>query len=172
METEKKRILLIEDDNTYRRAIYEKLSDEGYYVVMQPHTLGAKDWAVSKEIRPFDMIISDQKMPGEEGSAFLSFLNELQNANLAQLNGNSEISQKLRKRFPGIGDGDFRSLIEKMKASSCIRVILSGYAEDERISRALEKRIIHKFLSKNQGLDDILAAISALFSEQEKLVSR
>ena len=163
-EEKKKKILLIEDDKAYLHMLHEKLCDEGYYVVMAGGTDAAKDWALRK-LSKLDMIISDQKMPGEEGSSFLAFLSELEKTNPEKLDPTSELYQKIRKRFVNLADGEFKELIQNIAAPSCIRVILSGYAEDEKTEEALEKGHFHKFISKKIGIADILSTIRSLFEE-------
>jgi DNA-binding NtrC family response regulator len=68
-----KRIFLIEDDAKFAKSFCRLLIDEGYEVTANSNAGIAVGWATDKEIG-FDMIISDQQMPGEVGSSFLAFL--------------------------------------------------------------------------------------------------
>lgn len=165
MEQTKKKILLIEDDRAYMHALYERLCDEGYYVVTASNAEAAKDWALDKEMKPIDMIIADQKMPGEVGTSFLAFLHELGKTDPEKLDRNSELYKKVRQRFSSLSDTEFLNLLKNIKAPSCIRVILSGYAEDDLTQEALRKGDIHRFVPKKIGHDEIAAAVKELLDQ-------
>lgn len=143
--------------------LYEKLSDRGYYVVMAAGTEGALGWATEPSMRKVDMIISDQRMPGEEGSSFLAFLSLLKKTDPEKIDKNSEIYRGMRSRFPNLNDGEFLDVIKHVKEHRCIRVILSGYAEDDEIKKARTEGNIDMFISKEQELNEILQTIDKLF---------
>ena len=165
-EKQKKRILFIEDDPVFRKVFYEKLTKRGYYVVAQPGTESAQDWAFHKKTGNFDMVISDQRMPGELGAPFLQFLSKLEKLDPEKLDLHSEMYKKLRERFSSLSDPEFREQLKEMKAHPAIRVILSGYTEDDSIRKGLEAGEIKKFISKTQEPDEIMAILSALLGEK------
>ncbi len=167
MEQQKKKILIIEDDPSFLNMLYEKLTDEGYYVVMASETEGAKDWAMRADSKKVDMIISDQRMPNEEGTSFLSFLTELEKVEPEKMDRKSGTFQKIRERFSKYNDGEFFNFLKNIKARPCIRVILSGYAVDSEIKKGLASGIIHKFISKESDPSEILAIIRKLFEEHQ-----
>lgn len=162
---DKKKILIIEDDRSFRNMLYEMLTDKGYYVVTAGGTEGAQEWTMRSDAIKVDMIISDQRMPDEKGVPFLSFLTELQKTEPERLDRKSAMFQQIRKRFSKYDDGEFFDLLRNIRARPCIRVILSGYAVDEDIKRGLESGVIHKFLSKELEPAEILSAIRTLFEE-------
>lgn len=164
-EKQKKKILFIEDDPVFRKAFYEKLTRKGYYVVAQTGAESAKDWAFSKKAGNFDMVISDQRMPGELGASFLQFLAKLEKVNPEKLDSNSEIYKELRERLSNLGESEFREQLKEMKAHPAIRVILSGYAEDDSVRKGLESGEIRKFISKKEEPDEIMATIERLLRE-------
>ncbi len=167
MDQPKKKILIIEDDYSFRNMLYEKLTDEGYYVVMASGTEGAQDWAMRSDAIKVDMIISDQRMPDEKGVSFLSFLTELQKKEPEKLDQKSALFQEIRKRFTKYDDSEFYGLLRNIKAQPCIRVILSGYAADDEVRDGLASGVIHKFISKELDPDDILKMIRQLFEGRQ-----
>jgi DNA-binding NarL/FixJ family response regulator len=158
-----KRVLLIDDDVNFAKGFCQLLIKEGYEVVPSSSTKFAEVWAVDPDIA-FDLIISDQKMPGEVGSAFLTFLAELEKTSPEKMNVQSKPYQDIRKRFARLNDADFQTLLKKMKVHPHKRLILSGYAEDDKIQQALQAGVIHKFLSKNMDTKTILAGVRSLLT--------
>lgn len=148
--------------------LYERLTDEGYYVVMSAGTDGAKDWALRSDASKIDMIISDQRMPKEHGTSFLSFLTELEKSDPEKLDQNSSMFQEIRSRFKTLNDGEFIEMLRSIKARPCIRVILSGYAEDQDINKALSAGVIHQFISKESEPREILDTIGQLFKRHQQ----
>ncbi len=163
MEPQKKKILIIDDDRKYLQTLKDLLSEEGYYVIAAYSTEGAIDWALRKDLTPIDMIITDQRMPGEQGSSFLDFLNELREVSPQKLDQRSELYQKIRKRFLDLNDREFQELIKNIGSPSCKRVILSGYAEDNKIRESMNKRSIDKFIQKQAGAEGVVTEIRSLF---------
>jgi len=162
--SEPKRILFIEDDPSYRKSFYYRLRREGYYVVMQQDAGSAADWATNKDVR-FDMIISDQRMPGQLGSDFMVFLRELEKVDPLRLEPGSEEYNSVRSHLPSLSDQEFQRYLQDLKVHPCIRVILSGYMEDAAVREAMEKGIIHKYISKKLDIDEILEIIKGLFEK-------
>ena len=64
MEAEQARILIVDDDRELRELIAETLSEYGYY--SQAAKNGAELFA-ALEREPFDLILLDIMMPGEDG---------------------------------------------------------------------------------------------------------
>ncbi len=159
-----KRILLIDDDKDFRETFHKRLTEEGYYVVAQAGAASAMDWAIHRDVGNFDMIISDQRMPGELGAPFLRFLALLEKTDVQTLDPRSELYQELRKRFPDLGESEFRSQLKDLKSHPAIRVILSGYSEDGSIQKGLEEGTIGKFLTKKTPIPEILASLHDLLS--------
>ena len=161
----KKRILIIEDNMAFLKSFYEMLVDEGYYVAMTGSSDSAKDWATNKDVK-FDMIISDHHMPGESGASFLTFLSELEKVDSQNITKDFMLTQKLRDRFGDMNDVEFVQLLNQIKVTPHIRVILSGYAADASIEEALKKGVIHKFISKKTPMNEILQILRDLFAQQ------
>jgi DNA-binding NtrC family response regulator len=94
-----KKILLVEDDRTYRQALRFELEDEGYQVTSVPGFSGAL-----RAIRhsQFDLVISD------------IFLHQSNGLKLYQ------IIQKLRKNIPFIGMTAFPGLNLSLEAESIL----------------------------------------------------
>ena len=155
-----KRILLIEDDPDFLRMMYQILVEEGYEVAVASRTDMAKRWVMDKEIG-FDMIISDQRMPGELGASFLSFVEELEKTPTDKIES-APIYQEMRQRFSKLSDDEYRAFVKGICVKPHIRVILSGYAEDGGIQKALDDKKIHKFISKKTPITDILGQIKEL----------
>jgi DNA-binding NarL/FixJ family response regulator len=141
------------------------LTDEGYYVVKVPSSEGAKYWAINKELRHLDMIISDQRMPGELGTSFLDFLCELAKVDLDKLDRNSKLYLDTRKRFSDLNDNEFEDYLKLMQINPCLRVILSGYDEDDNIRKALSSGTIHKYISKKTPMTEILGIVNAMLEK-------
>lgn len=164
MSAYKKKILVVDDDRLFLHIFYKALSDRGYYVVMQTSPEGAQDWMMSKEAGKFDMIITDQKMPGEKGSSFLSFLSELEKTDPQKINTSSETYRRVRERFANLTDTEFLTFLKNLKIYPNIRVIMSGYSKDVAVDRALEAGVIHKFISKDTPIPEILGMIDKLLA--------
>ncbi len=145
--------------------LYEKLTDRGYYVVMASGTDKALSWAAEPATTNVDLIISDQRMPGEEGSSFLSFLSELKKSDPETLDKKSDVYRRVRGRFSNLSDEEFFGVIKYLKNHRCPHVILSGYAEDASIERARKEGSIDLFISKEQDLGEILEAIDGLLGK-------
>lgn len=159
-----KKIFLIDDDRDFARSFCQALIKEGYNVTANSSAEMAKTWATSKDLG-FDMIIADQRMPGEVGSSFLAFLAELERTEPERLDKNSKIYQEVRRRFSSLNDFEFQSFLKRIKVHPHKRVILSGYAEDDGIRNALEQGQIHKYISKKRPIPEVLAAIRSLLEQ-------
>lgn len=142
------------------------MAEAGYYVAVARGPDGAWDWAIHKNIK-FDMIISDQQMPGEKGASLLTFLSELQEKEPAHMDRQSKAYQAMRRHFSDLSDAEFQALLQNIKVHPHIRVILSGFPEDEGIRQALKAGIIQKFISKKLPVPEILDTICGLFEQQE-----
>jgi DNA-binding NarL/FixJ family response regulator len=70
--------------------------------------------------------------------------------------------QDVRGRFSKLNDAEFKDVLKNMKVHPHKRVILSGYAENDDIRKALEAGIIHKFISKKMPMKQILETIRTL----------
>ncbi len=162
-ETRQKKILFIEDDKKFGQPFHDRLRKEGYYVLWQQSPLSAGMWATFSR-SPWDMIISDQRMPEESGSELLVLLHELETTDLSRPDPKSEVYRKLRKHYESQGELEFLSALKEIKSRPTLRVVLSGYAEDQGIKEAVQKGIIHKFISKKEDTDNILATIRNLLS--------
>ncbi len=162
-ETRQKRILFIEDDRKFGQMFHDTLRKEGYFVLWQKSPLSAGMWATFTS-SPWDMILSDQRMPEELGSELLVLLHELETTDLSRLDPKSEVYRKLRTHYESQGESEFLSALKEIKSRPTLRVVLSGYAEDQGIKEAMKKGVIHKFISKKEDTDNILAAIRSLLS--------
>ncbi len=160
-----KKILLIEDDQNFLRMFYNQLVEEGYEVAVAGAADKAKTWATNANIE-FDMIISDQRMPGERGADFLAFLSTLEGVSPEELEPGSPPYEQLKGKFPDVSADDFQSLIKRLKVHPHIRVILSGYVEDDSVKQALESSMIHKFISKSTSIAEVLEIIESLFAAE------
>lgn len=72
-------ILLAEDDDDLRELLANTLGDEGFTVVECPDGLALVDTLVSRleaGERPFDLVVSDVRMPGVTGLSVLEGLSE------------------------------------------------------------------------------------------------
>lgn len=160
-----RRILLIEDDLVFIRTFAATLLDEGYDVQVSGSAEGpgARKGPTDKD-RGIDMIISDQRMPGEAGASFLSFLAELEKCdNVTSLDPSSHLYQEVRHRFTGMDDAGFKALLQSMKVQPHYRVILSGYSSDDSVKKAVKDGKIHAFISKQTPPSEVLATIKSLF---------
>lgn len=160
----RKKILIIDDDRLFLHIFYKALTERGYYVVMQSGPEGAQDWMTDPNAGKFDMIISDQRMPGEKGSSFFTFLSELEKIDPEKWNPASEAYREVRERFANLTDAEFRNFLKNLKVHPSIRVILSGYPRDITAEKALQTGTIHGLLSKNSPIPEILKAIDKLLS--------
>lgn len=167
MTNSEKRILFIEDDRKFGQAFYETLKEEGYYVVWQNRTEGAQYWATHRDLH-WDMILSDQRMPGELGADFFRFLSEVEKCDPRTLDSRSPLYRELRKQFSDLDEEEFQKHLCDLQAHPSLRVILSGYAEDDGIKRGLESGVIHKYIFKPIGTDKILTIIRDLFEQYKR----
>ncbi len=156
-----KRILILEDDENFGRQMYELLDQSDYYVIWQKSAEGASQWTTAGTF--WDMIISDQRMPGELGAVFLKFMSELEKKNIDQLDKNSNLYKYVREIFSDLSDAQFLEHLQGLKSHPTIRVILSGYAEDDSIEKGLKDGIIHRYLKKSLDPLEILSEIRQLF---------
>ncbi|MFW6039063.1 MAG: sigma-54-dependent transcriptional regulator [bacterium] len=68
-ETSRKRVLIAEDEQVLRHSLAELLTDEGYEVVHVPNGRAAFDALLEQ---PFDLILSDVRMPEMDGETLLA----------------------------------------------------------------------------------------------------
>ncbi|MFH1836521.1 MAG: response regulator [Candidatus Omnitrophota bacterium] len=76
METEKIRLLLVEDDEDFGNALFLRLIKNGFEVVT---ALSAEKALALSEKENFDIIVADIKLPGMNGLEFLSCIREKNN---------------------------------------------------------------------------------------------
>lgn len=167
MEGKKEKILIIEDDAGYRQMLYDSLREEGYYVLAEASTQHAQDWAFNQDMGKFDMVISDQRMPVEMGAPFLQLLSQLEKVDPGKLDPDSKLYRELRERFRNLDETQFQVRLREMKVHPAIRVILSGYAEDDSVSEGLKLGVIHKFISKKLSMEEILTLIRDLLKQHK-----
>jgi CheY-like chemotaxis protein len=70
-----KRVILVDDDASVRRFIFDVLAGGGYEVVQLASGEDAR-WLLDGESRPYDLLISDVVMPGMGGPSFAKWVGE------------------------------------------------------------------------------------------------
>ncbi|MFZ5446625.1 MAG: sigma-54-dependent transcriptional regulator [Myxococcota bacterium] len=117
-------ILLVDDEVKLAQVLADVLSDEGHQVVRVP---GGREALVELAARPFDLVVTDLKMPGVDGMAVLA---------------------EARRRSPApavvmmTAHGSTESAVAAMKAGAT-DYLLKPFSLDEfrlRVARALEGR--------------------------------
>ena len=67
-------ILLVEDEKLLRESLAQLLADEGYQVVQAENGQAGYDAALAQ---PFDLVLTDIRMPVMDGMALLNHLQQL-----------------------------------------------------------------------------------------------
>lgn len=119
-------ILLVDDEEDIGAALARLLRRDGYTILRA--TSGEEALALLAE-RSVGVVISDQRMPGMTGVAFLTMVKEL---------------------YP-----------------DTIRIILSGYADLDAVTDAINHGAIYKFLAKPWDNDALCAEVLGAFRHHE-----
>ena len=115
-------ILIVDDEEQVGKALGRLMKQLGLNYVYQTSGQGGLE-QIKSATTPFSLIISDQRMPGMEGSEFL---------------------EKARELSP-----------------NTIRFLLTGYADVDAVTRAVNKGAIHRYITKpwnTKGFAEILRA--------------
>ena len=102
-------ILIVDDEEQVGKALGRLMKQLGLNYVYQTSGQGGLE-QIKSATTPFSLIISDQRMPGMEGSEFL---------------------EKARELSP-----------------NTIRFLLTGYADVDAVTRAVNKGAIHRYITK------------------------
>jgi response regulator RpfG family c-di-GMP phosphodiesterase len=121
-------ILIVDDEEQVGRALGRLMKQIGVkYVYMDSGQAGLK--RIKSSSTPFSLIISDQRMPGMEGSEFL--------ANAKKLTPNT------------------------------IRFLLTGYADVDAVTRAVNKGSIHRYIAKPWNKDVFIETVKGGLEQYE-----
>jgi len=112
-------ILCVDDEENILSSLERVFLEEGDYEIITANS-GEEGLKILKE-RPVDLIISDQRMPGMNGTEFL---------------------RKARKLYP-----------------DTIRIVLSGFADFDTITKAINEGEIYRLIQKPWEDDDLLLAV-------------
>lgn len=120
----KLRILIVEDDDTTRKALQRLFRDEGYEVAIASN--GVEALEVILRDSPFDLVLSDNDMPKMSGITLLKRLKEYRSTKdtpfILQSSGGDETLQ-LQCVENG---GTFRSETTKQPLPELVRVMLAA----------------------------------------------
>lgn len=115
-------ILIVDDEEQVGRALGRLMKQIGAkYVYMDSGQAGLD--RIKSSSTPFSLIISDQRMPGMEGSEFLA---------------------KAKKLSP-----------------DTIRFLLTGYADVDAVTRAVNKGSIHRYIAKPWNKDAFIETVKS-----------
>lgn len=156
-------ILLVEDEKLLRESLAQLLTEEGYHVVQAEHGAAAYEAALA---RPFDLVLTDIRMPVMDGIMLLGHL------------------QQLAPQTPVIiitGFGTVESAVAAMRTGAADYLLKPVQFEDVlmRVRRALEvgemrrdRRIITEQLAAQSTFHNLIGespAIEKLFELTKKL---
>lgn len=128
--TEKKTILIVDDQESVIKALKRLLLTEAYNVLSAPDGPSALE-IIRQHMDEIFLIISDQRMPHMTGSIFL---------------------EKTLEMLP-----------------NAIRFILSGYAERENAVNALNRGVVHRYLTKPWKSNELLIMIRQAYESPDKV---
>jgi len=149
----KNRILVVDDDESLRRVLQVQLEQDGYSVST---AASAQQTLSALQVRPYDLVITDLKMPGSSGVDLL---------------------KEIRSRHPETtiiiltAFGTVETAVEAMKAGAYDYLTKPVYAEEMSlvVGRALEHcrlvrevRILRSTLDRKYGFENILGHSEAL----------
>lgn len=125
------RVLLVDDEENILNSLRRLLRGQSYDLVMANG--GAQALQLFEE-QPFDLVVSDARMPGMDGATLLA---------------------EIHKRSP-----------------QCMSILLTGYADIQTITTAINEGQIYRYLSKPWNDEELMLAIrQALafqFAERER----
>lgn len=125
-----KRILIVDDELQILRTLQRMFLETDYEILT---TDSSKEALKLLDTSPFDMVISDMRMPEIDGYKLLSMVKE---------------------KYPKI-----------------IRIILSGYADEKPMFRALLHNVAKLYIFKPWNNSDFLQNINRLFADENELNS-
>jgi len=124
-------ILIVDDEEQIGKALGRLMKQIGAkYVYMDSGQAGLD--RIKSSSTPFSLIISDQRMPGMEGSQFL---------------------EKAKKITP-----------------NTIRYLLTGYADADAVTQAVNKGSIHRYISKPWSNDAFIETVKAGLEQYELII--
>jgi len=124
-------ILIVDDEEQIGKALGRLMKQIGAkYVYMDSGQAGLD--RIKSCSTPFSLIISDQRMPGMEGSRFL---------------------EKAKKITP-----------------NTIRYLLTGYADVDAVTQAVNKGSIHRYISKPWSNDAFIETVKAGLEQYELII--
>jgi len=124
-------ILIVDDEQQLGKALGRMMKQINVkYVYMESGQEGLE--RIKTASKPFSLIISDQRMPGMEGSEFLEKAKEL--------------------------------------TPNTIRFLLTGYADVDAVTRAVNKGSIHRYLSKPWNNKELIETVKAGLEQYELIM--
>ncbi len=125
-----RKILIVDDEVQILKALSRMFLDTDYEIFSAANSTDAMELLTNTEI---DMVISDMRMPLQDGYTLLSMIKE---------------------KYPKI-----------------IRIILSGYADEKPMFKALLHNIASLYVFKPWNNNDFLSNVKKLFEDDDKLRS-
>jgi response regulator RpfG family c-di-GMP phosphodiesterase len=124
-------VLIVDDEEQIGKVLGRLMKQIGAkYVYMDSGQAGLD--RIKSSSTPFSLIISDQRMPGMEGSEFL---------------------EKAKKITP-----------------NTIRYLLTGYADVDAVTQAVNKGSIHRYISKPWSNDAFIETVKAGLEQYELII--
>lgn len=131
--TEPHTILIVDDEEQVGKALGRLMKQLGLnYVYQSSGKAGLEQ--IQKASTPFSLIISDQRMPGMEGSEFL---------------------EKARELSP-----------------NTLRFLLTGYADVDAVTRAVNKGAIHRYIAKPWNTPALIEILKAGLAQYDLLLEK
>ncbi len=124
-------VLIVDDEEQVGRALGRLMKQiKAKYVYMDSGQAGLE--RIKTAAHPFSLIISDQRMPGMEGSEFL---------------------EKAKQAAP-----------------DTIRFLLTGYADVDAVTQAVNKGSIHRYIAKPWNNKELIDTVKAGLEQYELIV--
>ncbi|MBS4099518.1 MAG: response regulator [Sulfuricella sp.] len=150
------RIMLVDDEpnilGALRRVFAAPLAEDGSKLVVETFTSPHEALKRAREGTPFDVVISDYRMPEMDGVAFLKAFREIQPHTL---------------RLVLSGYADLEALIGAINQAQIFRFIAKPWHDYELRATLAMALAHHDLLTENQRLADEVRAQRSLISRQE-----